>query len=400
VAALRQMLARDPTLYRVEYWYTQPIDLAVREGHAEAVRVLLEAGADPGRATLGGESLATMARDRGHVEAVRLLDEAASRGGRPPASAATADHEIHGAADAGDTSRVRAILDAEPSLVHRRDRAGGTPLRRAVTAGAREVVSLLLERGADPNAAEGAMAPRGSALHAAARTGDLYLVELLLAHGADPNGAIDSAGSATFAARTPEIRALLMARGGTLDAYDLVWLGDEDEAVRRVRADPRAANAGCGGVLAAACARGRPDLLVRLLDAGARVPPVLTECRSYLLEDPAMLRLLLASGMDPDLPTGSEPPPSTICAAATAGDARGPTGPIARRSSWKPGPRSRPETRATGRRRSPGRRAATCRTWSSCCSRAERRSAFRTTRPGPRPWPGRFVAAMTAPRTC
>jgi len=41
---------------------------------------------------------------------------------------------------------------------------------------------------------------------------------------------------------------------------------------------------------------------VRLLDAGARVPPVLTPCRSYLLSDPAMLRLLLASGMNPDLP--------------------------------------------------------------------------------------------------
>jgi len=38
------------------------------------------------------------------------------------------------------------------------------------------------------------------------------------------------------------------------------------------------------------------------LDAGARVPPVVTACRSYLLSDPDMLRLLLASGMNPDLP--------------------------------------------------------------------------------------------------
>jgi ankyrin repeat protein len=81
-----------------------------------------------------------------------------------------------------------------------------------------------------------------------------------------------------------------------------MWLGEDDEVVRRVSADPRTGNAGCGGVLAAACTQGKRELLVRLLAAGARVPPVLTECRSYLLSDPAMLRLLLDSGMDPDLP--------------------------------------------------------------------------------------------------
>jgi len=43
--ALRRLLERDPNLYRAEYWYTQPIHFAVREGHPAAVRVLLEAGA-------------------------------------------------------------------------------------------------------------------------------------------------------------------------------------------------------------------------------------------------------------------------------------------------------------------------------------------------------------------
>jgi ankyrin repeat protein len=55
-------------------------------------------------------------------------------------------------------------------------------------------------------------------------------------------------------------------------------------------------------VLAAACTQGKRDLLVRLLEAGVRVPDVLTACRGYLLADPQMLRLLLASGMDPNLP--------------------------------------------------------------------------------------------------
>ncbi len=165
-----------------------------------------------------------------------------------------------------------------------------------------EIVRLLLDRGADPNWPEGATAPRGVALHAAARAGDRQIVEQLLADGADPNGSIDSSGSDTYAARTPELRAFLLANGGILDNYDLIWLGEDEEVRRRVRENPGSADAGCGGVLAVACKQDKRDLLVRLLDAGARVPVVLTECRSYLLSDPAVLSLLLQSGMSPDLP--------------------------------------------------------------------------------------------------
>jgi ankyrin repeat protein len=412
-ARLASLLERDPNLYRAEYWYTQPIRFAVREGHVEAVRILLDAGAEPALVGMSGEDLITLARDRGHEAVAGLLEKArAERGHTTKADGdGPADHAIHEAAAAGDIARVTALLDNDPRLVHRVDRAGGTPLHRAIASSAREVVALLLEkgadihalhgagpgstsgyaaayfqpidlalwrgpfwgvrgdiesakllldkgaaydlviaaalgdleqvrrmldedpacietarpcgkralssavefghpeivellleRGADPNGADGSTAPRGAALHVAARTGDRPLVELLLAHGADPNGSIDSAGSATYVAATPELREVLFAAGGTLDTYDLMWLGEHDEVLRRVSADPRSANAGCGGVLAAACTQGKRDILVRLLEAGARVPPVLTECRSYLLHDPEMLRLLLKSGMNPDLP--------------------------------------------------------------------------------------------------
>jgi ankyrin repeat protein len=404
--ALRRLLERDANLHRVQYWYTQPLHLAVREGHFETVQVLLRAGADPAAVKPNGEDLVTSARDRGHDEVAALLEHARVQLGRPVAGDATSEHPVHVAAAAGDVERLTALLDGEPQLVDLRDRSGATPLHRAVVAAARAaaalllergadvdalhaagpgseegyppvdfapidlalwhrdrdletarlllehgasrdlavtaalgelegvrtmleadpgriaevrpwgkralsaaveighrpLVELLLERGADPNWPEGAEAPRGRALHAAACAGNRALVELLLAHGADPNAVIDSAGSATYAARTVELRALLVAHGGRLDVYDLIWLGEDDEAVRRVRESPRAADAGCGGALAAACTLGRRELLVRLLEAGARVPPVLTECRSYLLCDPELLRLLLRSGMDPDLP--------------------------------------------------------------------------------------------------
>jgi ankyrin repeat protein len=213
-----------------------------------------------------------------------------------------ASYDVTIAAALGDEPRVRAMLDADPQRIRESRPWGKRPLSAAIDFGHDAIVRLLIERGADPNWGEGADAPRGSALHAAARAGNRAVVELLLDHGADPNSYVDSSGNATWAAKTPELRALLMSRGGMLDCYDLVWLDEDDEVVRRVSADPREANAGCGGVFTAAATRHKRDLVVRLLAAGARVPPMVTGCRSYLLEDLDILKLLLASGMDPDLP--------------------------------------------------------------------------------------------------
>lgn len=321
--AARRLLDADPELvHRADRKGALPLHYAVMASRHAMIRLLLERGADihalhgAGRGDASGYAavdfqpidVALFWDDAPDVETTRLLLD----------HGAAWDLTIGSAL--GEIERIAASLDADPGRIREARPWGKRSLSAAVQFGHDGIARLLLDRGTDPTWPEGADAPRGSALHTAARAGNKAMVELLLDHGADPNGYVNASGTPTWAARTPEIRSLLLSHGGTLDCYDLVWLGEDDEVVRRVTEDPRAADAGCGGVFTAAATLGKRDLVVRLLSAGARVPPMVTGCRSYLLEDPEILRLLLASGMDPDLPDWQR---STLLHELCGRDARG-----------------------------------------------------------------------------
>lgn len=212
-----------------------------------------------------------------------------------------ATYDITITAALGDLAHVTTLLDQDPSLIQSARPNLRRPLTAAVEYAHDDIARLLLARGADPTWPDADDSPRGGALHHAARRGHRDLVELLLQHGADPNAHVDSAGSAMFVAKTPEIRALLKAHGGTLDPYDLVWLGQDDEAFAEIAAHPESAYAGCGGVYPAVVTRSRRNLLRRLLDAGVKVPPKPSGCHTYMLEQPDMLKQLLErGGLDPD----------------------------------------------------------------------------------------------------
>src|SRR5438552_1827325 len=74
VVSLRRLIDKDPALSRAEFWYTPAIHFAVREGHIDAVRLLLDAGADPERNGLYDGSMIEMAKDRGHAAISVLLE--------------------------------------------------------------------------------------------------------------------------------------------------------------------------------------------------------------------------------------------------------------------------------------------------------------------------------------
>lgn len=92
-----------------------------------------------------------------------------------------------------DAARILIARGAEVQVVARNERIRVTPLHSAAAGSHSGIVKLLLEAGADPNAAQdGGFTP----LHSAAQNDDRESAEALLAAGADPSLASDDGTTA------------------------------------------------------------------------------------------------------------------------------------------------------------------------------------------------------------
>ncbi|CAH8772651.1 ankyrin repeat domain-containing protein [Paenibacillus dendritiformis] len=105
--------------------------------------------------------------------------------------------EVCKAAQAGDASRLSALLEANPQLANEENGDGLLPLGIAAHCGRVDVVRTLLDRGADVNALSCSaisIIPSNTALHAAiAGARDREVIQLLLERGANP-ALLDSNG--------------------------------------------------------------------------------------------------------------------------------------------------------------------------------------------------------------
>jgi RNA polymerase sigma factor (sigma-70 family) len=363
------LLKKNPALAYCNWAYYHPVNFAVREGHTDVVRALLDAGADPTvasgleyhdkpldrardqglddivvmleraiedryRSPLTGQRLLdTVAEDdiervtaildddpnlvhsgdeRGrralHIAVERknlsmtqlLLDRGADMEGvrwdgrkalhlavyeaeghdnRPDPLlsgyliARGADYSITVAAALGDERRVRALLASDASQANDQDTCQCSPLFSAARGGHAEIVKMLLEHGALPNAPEQS-APRGHALYEAAAGNHLDIAQLLLDSGADPNAIVESSGNPLTQAlgkhQNAEMANLLYRNGAVADISLYVLMDNIPVVGELLAADPGLANFGGDyGVLCMAAGFAKIEIIEMLIRAGA-----------------------------------------------------------------------------------------------------------------------------------
>lgn len=197
---------------------------AITGGDEDAVVRALRAGADP-EATDDGETALYRAAVADEPGIVRLLLAAGADPGRA-GGADGGDLPLCGAACGGHAETVRALLAAGAG-VDQEEEFGFTALAWAVRLGHAEVVRALLAAGADPDR----VGPDGlEPLAAAARRGSAACVRALLDGGArGAEGALREARRWVGVDVAAELRRGLVAGNGGGETYEAV--------VRRVRED-------------------------------------------------------------------------------------------------------------------------------------------------------------------
>jgi uncharacterized protein len=160
-----------------------PIADAAMKGNREAVRTLIQQGADVNAAQGDGMSALHWAADKGDAELTELLVYA---GANPAAVTRIGQYTpLHLASRAGSAAAVRALLKAGAKVDAKTSVSGATALHLAAAAGDPAVVTALLDAKADINAKEAEW--EQTPLIFAASLNRVEAIKVLLARGADAN---------------------------------------------------------------------------------------------------------------------------------------------------------------------------------------------------------------------
>ena len=312
VGRVRALIRHDPALVHAQYWYTQPIHFAVYANRPGIVRVLLEAGAEPGRTRFmdsGWKKLVRRARVMGFTEVRGILeDEAKARYGYDPRFA-----EVGEAMVARDEARVERTLAARPHLAAAADLYGNNPVHWAVMTRQPGLLPLLTGHGADPDACRSDGQTPAHLLY----NGDYEFRVWRELKGIAHPGPADVLGA-------------LAATGATLDLSVACASGDPARVETLLEEDPgraRRLDSGRRSPLTYAARGGHLDIVRVLLRHGAdpsRPEELAPEGHALWMAcargDAAMVGVLLDHGADPN----AAPDSSNSClgiAVAWAGDA-------------------------------------------------------------------------------
>jgi ankyrin repeat protein len=276
VEAVRRLLEAGADKEKATTNGCTPLYVACEDGHVEVVRLLVEAGADKEKAETNGYTPLLVACEDGHVEVVRLLvaagadkEKAAADGFTPLLVACQRDHiEV-----------VQLLVEAGAD----KDNAttdGFTSLLIACQHGYVEVVRLLVEAGADK---EKAAADGCTSLLIACQSGHVEVVRLLVEAGADKEKATtDGFTSLLIACQSGHVEVLrLLVEAGAdkekaeTNGYTPLLSACEDGHVEVVRllveagADKEKAETDGFTPLLVACQHGHVEVVWLLVEAGA-----------------------------------------------------------------------------------------------------------------------------------
>ena len=238
LTALRALLSKRVNVNAPQPDGTTALHWATHWNDAEAVKVLLGAGASPAVTNRFGASPLSEAALSGNADVLKLLLDA----GADAKSVATADGEtvLMRAARSGSVEAVRLLLDRGADVNARERYKGQTALMWAAVERHAPVVKLLLERGADwrirgfdretrPPRLSAASSispiPRGgfTALMFTAREGDMESARLMLDAGVDINhGDVDNVTPLVAALMNKQysLAKFLLDRGADVNIID------------------------------------------------------------------------------------------------------------------------------------------------------------------------------------
>jgi ankyrin repeat protein len=241
--AIRLLEADGSLIHACDREGASPLHIAAQEGNQEMVAWLLMRRANPRKQDIHERTpldRAAMAADPRNDNAKlfpaiarRLLD-------------AGAELTINAAVALGDAPRVRELVRADPAVLRRIDSRGGL-VTVAVNHGQLEMVRLLLDLGADVDERimlqelEEPTPSWGMPLWYAALGNQRDIVELLLDRGADPNANVYASGWPLRNAwnhKDDFVKKLLLARGAKPQPYMIAEAHDIAEAKRLLEADP------------------------------------------------------------------------------------------------------------------------------------------------------------------
>ncbi len=144
---VRELLENDPALSNCSWAYFTPLHFAVREGHTEIVRLLLQYGADAtAKSGLGWQDTPLQkALDRGHHRIAQILEDHLQR----TFHSNSLGESMAALIRERNESEIKRRVDENPDVLHSSDERGNTPLHWAVLTRQLKLIDFFIEKGAD-----------------------------------------------------------------------------------------------------------------------------------------------------------------------------------------------------------------------------------------------------------